>query len=195
MYIFYNIWYEHGPFSCSANTLGEPRKRRFYSYIFLQRTHLYVFQIFSWKELEKGGTVSAINAYFTLQISLKQQLAVVLTKATLSQEKVLSRNDWDLKIQFSDNFESSQRAENTSLCGAEEQSQSRGNLTMGRIDFDVCEFSRPQRCTLFRHELLQARCELVHQGTPAASLSIISCDIMLWKYLHTVLSVRSYRVH
>lgn len=122
MHIFYNIWYEHGPFFCSVNTLGEPRKRRFYSYIFLQRTHLYVFQIFSWKELEKGGTVTAINAYFTLQISLKQQLVVVLTKATLSQERVLSRNDWDLKIQFSDNFESSQRAENTSLCGAEEQS-------------------------------------------------------------------------
>lgn len=56
------------------------------------------------KEMEKGGTATAINACFTLQITLKQQLADVLIKATLSQERILSRKDWDFKIQFSDNF-------------------------------------------------------------------------------------------
>lgn len=48
---------------------------------------------FFWKELEKGGTATAINACFTLQMSLKQQLADVLTKATLSQGIILSRKD------------------------------------------------------------------------------------------------------
>lgn len=45
------------------------------------------------KEMEKGGTATAINACFTLQITLKQQLADVLIKATLSQERILSRKD------------------------------------------------------------------------------------------------------
>lgn len=75
-----------------VNTLGKPQKRRFYSYIFLQITHVYVYQMF-WKELEKGGTATAINACFTLQMSLKKQLADVLTKATLSQGRILSRKD------------------------------------------------------------------------------------------------------
>lgn len=122
------------------NTLGKPQKRRFIL-TFSYREHISVFQVFSWKELEKGGTATAINACFTLQISLKQQLAVVLIKAALSQERILSRKDCDLKIQFSNHFKSSQRAENTSLCGAEVENT--GDLATRHLDFDVCEFSRP----------------------------------------------------
>lgn len=79
------------------------------------------FSDFFLKEREKGGTATAKNACFTLQIILKQQLADVLTKVVLSQERILSRKDWDLKIQISNNYKSSQRAENISLCGAEVQ--------------------------------------------------------------------------
>jgi len=28
MYMFYNIWYEHGSIFCSMSTPGEPKKRR-----------------------------------------------------------------------------------------------------------------------------------------------------------------------
>lgn len=133
MYIFYSIWYEHGPVVCSVSTPGEPKKRRrqtvtfpndFPESLFLhfttENTSL-VFADFSWKELKKGGVVTAVNACLSLQICLKQQLAAVLTKATLPQERILSRKDWDLKIQFPMNFESSHRVENTRICGAEEQ--------------------------------------------------------------------------
>lgn len=57
------------------------------------REHISMFFNFLLKEMEKGGTATAINACFTLQITLKQQLADVLIKATLSQERILSRKD------------------------------------------------------------------------------------------------------